>query len=1472
LEEFFSFWKSYEHLFLPTEESFDRFYSKELSFLQSSNSSNNRHPSLVSSAVEDIEPAPLLDWNLLLNFFPDQFSSMEFHPLLFRMHIPSLITESRDETTGRTVSKSKKIDELQAMNLLLQLYQSYSSSSSVSSSNNPAVPLSPASPSLYNSSSSSAPASLDSINGFWNEIQVDLLQRLELLEESIANHYQEHFYDNETAFNKKKEEKEKKDRKPREEERPSSPSAAVDPSVELESLDEELLLTAAALSLLWSAFYNTVSRGTKRIIEEFTLPDRFKTIRTVSTADDNDNSFQTFESQGIHFQIIDSKRLSERTKKQPDERKEEDNHEEEKEEEARDLPTQNTEKTLLQQEELFHKIIGKEFQSFQFLNKSVRSLVTRERLKEKYFQFPPATDQNEEDEDEEKQLQDNSWKDMVFIQKFTTVVDYSGFRIVAFVPNETAVHKNSSNNTSSELLDSSHPLVLLLEKEMKVSLTGSSSPAIHCCTVSLQSNNKLNDDRNSEDNREEKRTVYYLSAKMLLPSDLVMLNTNEVLYKQFRTEFLELYDKQRSSATTLSMVSSKELLDCYQQNTEIDRLLKRNTDNDEEKEEKESERGEEREEKEGNPSFSVNGFKQWKEMTHCYYHNHLPAFVQSLENYERLPCDSFSLSRLLHSQGINIRHLGVLYSLSKNVLVKQLLLSEMISRSVKEFFRQMSLSFVLNQKNESIIGEKRQKSTIKDYQELMEMINLSRQEIVLEIFNLIFPTKSLPVPAHVTQITSNIERNPSASLKFFQKLEQITHFYDLLTEILFRKFGLQLSFSPQKKSDDKEKTSGSHPHIISNELENPFSQYSLHPLQLFHSLCFHLQVRFKDFVYQIPTPGAVAAATAAVSSVSLGALSPTNNNNNSGGPRSGGMGIGGAAGSGSSSAVFLSSDSFFKRREFTLLDVIEQNILQIKTAERSFLEGSEWSKRFFPFFYHSNSFHNETKDLLSLQFALENTFCNDFLLSLSPNNAVFYHKSVQNIFQLAWTAFFHSQPEEKITRPLAILQKYFLMKSSFLQEYSLANLPVYLLLMILEYAQGGFSSANICYDLCSELIGKLLPFGHPLLTLPMMILSDLYLSYSSSSSHHLQQLASSSSKNQKTLLTRDCQQYGRFFLQLSLSVWKHTMNIDPLLSSSSGAGFSSAASFSESFFLSKLSKSMIFPILSLQGKLSKLFVEMGDFSEAIVLLKSLNRILETMLNSVLNNNYSLKGSTSSSSSSSSLTVKYQTIEQILCLFIPNLYQLSFCYFSTGDNELALTSFQKCYQLFNKIIFNESFRSSSDSVSPFAGLMSGGMYEILLSSLLFLYDLYSMKNEFELSLEILSMIYRVFISRNYQKFLPISCIASYQQILIKLLMKINELTIITLPLNVQTLLESVSEEWNSLCNPNNPNDVERVKTVKNNQKLTRMACLLIVEIMMRGEMNDYIQQLLQTIQKQIHEDNSLRYTCENQFHFCYCFLL
>jgi hypothetical protein len=1455
LEEFLSFWKSYEHLFLPTEESFDRFYSKELSFVQSDHSFSNNHHSLVSSSadsVEAIEPTPLLDWNLLLNFFPDQFSSLEFHPLLFRMHIPSLITQSKDETTGRTVSKAKKIDELQAMNLLLQLYQSYSSSSSVSS-NNPTAPLSPASPSLYNSSSSSAPVSLDSISGFWNEIQVDLLQRLELLEESITNHYQEHFYENETAFNKPEEEK--KDRKPREEERPSSPSAAMDPSVELESLDEELLLTAAALSLLWSAFYNSASRATKRIIEEFTLPDRFKTIRTVSTADDNDNSFQTFESQGIHFQIIDSKRLSERAKKQPDDKKERDNHEEEKEEE-RDLPTQNTEKTLLQQEELFHKIIGKEFQSFQFLNKSVRSLVTRERLKEKYFQFPSATDQNEEDEDEEKQLQDNSWKDMVFIQKFTTVVDYSGFRIVAFVPNETAVHNNSSNNTSSELLDSSHPLVLLLEKEMKISLTGASSPAIHCCSASLQSNNKRINDHNSEDNREGKRTVFYLSAKMLLPSDLVVLNTNEVLYKQFRSEFLELYDKQRSSVTTLAVISSKELLDCYQQNTEIDRFLNRNNDNYEEKEEKESERGEEREEREGNPSFSVNEFRQWKEMTHFYYHNHLPAFVQSLENYERLPCDSFSLSRLLHSQGINIRHLGVLYSLSKNVLVKQLLLSEMIARSVKEFYRQMTLSFVLNQKNESIIGEKRQKSTIKDYQELMEMINLSRQEIVLEIFNLIFPTKSLPVPAHVSQIISNIERNPSASLKFFQKLEQMTHFYDLLTEILFRKFGLQLSFSPQKKSGEKEKTS-SHRHMTHNELENPFSQYSLHPLQLFHSLCFHLQVRFKDFVFQIPTPGAVALATAAVSSISLGALSPTNNNNNSGGPRSGGMGIGGAAGSGSTSAVFLSSDSFFKRREFTLLDVIEQNILQMKTAEMSFLEGSEWSKRFFSFFYHSNSFHNETKDLLSLQFSLENTFCNDFLLSLSPNNTVFYHKSVQNIFQLAWTAFFHSQPEEKITRPLAILQKYFLMKSSFLQEYSLANFPVYLLLMILEYSQGGFSSANICYDLCSELIGKLLPFGHPLLTLPMMILSDLYLSYSSSSSHHLQQ----SSKNQKTLLTRDCQQYGRFFLQLSLSVWKHTMNIDPLLSGGSGAD-SSVASLSESFFLSKLSKSMIFPILSLQGKLSKLFVEMGEFSEAIVLLKSLNRVLETMLNSVLNNNYSLKGSTSSSSSS--LTVKYQTIEQILSLFIPNLYQLSFCYFSTGDNELALTSFQKCYQLFNKIIFNESFRTSSDSVSPFAGLMSGGMYEILLSSLLFLYDLYSMKNEFELSLEILSMIYRVFISRNYQKFLPISCIASYQQILIKLLMKINELTIITLPLNVQTLLESVSEEWNTLCNPNNPNDVERVKTVKNNQKLTRMACLLIVEIMMRGEMNDYIQQLLQTIQKQIHEDNSLRYTCENQF--------
>jgi hypothetical protein len=177
-----------------------------------------------------------------------------------------------------------------------------------------------------------------------------------------------------------------------------------------------------------------------------------------------------------------------------------------------------------------------------------------------------------------------------------------------------------------------------------------------------------------------------------------------------------------------------------------------------------------------------------------------------------------------------------------------------------------------------------------------------------------------------------------------------------------------------------------------------------------------------------------------------------------------------------------------------------------------------------------------------------------------------------------------------------------------------------------------------------------------------------------------------------------------------------------------------------------------------------------------------------------------------------------------------------------------------------VIFNQSLGLA-------AALMDGPMHQLLLSALLFLYELYLARNDVELAREILAMAFRALTAPALQAQLPVSAFPAYQAVLFRLLQKANELSLAALPISARALLESVSDEWRQLLvlppTPHQQADLAAAKAARANQKLTRLAGRALVELLFRGEMADYIAQLLAVLQQQIHEDNSERYACECQ---------
>jgi len=79
------------------------------------------------------------------------------------------------------------------------------------------------------------------------------------------------------------------------------------------------------------------------------------------------------------------------------------------------------------------------------------------------------------------------------------------------------------------------------------------------------------------------------------------------------------------------------------------------------------------------------------EATRYLRSNVIPNLVNMLDSLAIMPIDSESLELTFHSQGVNMRYLGLVASLSIVPHVKDICISEMIARSCKSILKYLLL-------------------------------------------------------------------------------------------------------------------------------------------------------------------------------------------------------------------------------------------------------------------------------------------------------------------------------------------------------------------------------------------------------------------------------------------------------------------------------------------------------------------------------------------------------------------------------------------------------------------------------------------------------------------------------------------------------------------------------------------------------------------------------------------------------------
>ena len=74
----------------------------------------------------------------------------------------------------------------------------------------------------------------------------------------------------------------------------------------------------------------------------------------------------------------------------------------------------------------------------------------------------------------------------------------------------------------------------------------------------------------------------------------------------------------------------------------------------------------------------------YTKMSKHLYYEQIPSLIKHLEESAVYPFTSKQLKKIIHSFGVNLRHIGVIATNIQNDAIKQICIEEMVARAIKK--------------------------------------------------------------------------------------------------------------------------------------------------------------------------------------------------------------------------------------------------------------------------------------------------------------------------------------------------------------------------------------------------------------------------------------------------------------------------------------------------------------------------------------------------------------------------------------------------------------------------------------------------------------------------------------------------------------------------------------------------------------------------------------------------------------------
>ncbi len=297
----------------------------------------------------------------------------------------------------------------------------------------------------------------------------------------------------------------------------------------------------------------------------------------------------------------------------------------------------------------------------------------------------------------------------------STIVDYGGFRVQVVCP--LAIHADSLLYDGT--LTASDPNKAQIEKEVHElvgSVLGELNIALSPLTeepAPLEDPKVVRVPEGMEVHEDENKNKYLLNLSHALPAQIPRPSTNDLVTRRLRPEYLMHYHSNFDSRA-LTTRDEGDGGDSDDDGTAI-----------------------------AGSAYAAKRDAIKAKAAHLltasshFFVTILPELTRVLDKLLTLPVDSATLSTCFHSYGVGLHHMGTVYALSKSSVTRRMLLTEAIARTCKVLLNNLLRKLVRKDKTLSMIAHRRERSTYDDYDEHMKASLRRKQDQAVDFFNLV---------------------------------------------------------------------------------------------------------------------------------------------------------------------------------------------------------------------------------------------------------------------------------------------------------------------------------------------------------------------------------------------------------------------------------------------------------------------------------------------------------------------------------------------------------------------------------------------------------------------------------------------------------------------------------------------------------------------------------------------------------------